>query len=118
MNAGLERLYGFQHDDGGWGWWHHDASDGFMTAYVASGLRQAQRAGYRVNEYRLRRAGERLAAMLEEPVKDRHPDLAAWQLYALAELEAAKAEQLAKVWAGREKFTPLGWALAGLAAHG
>lgn len=118
VNAGLERLYGFQHDDGGWGWWHHDASDGFMTAYVASGLRQAQRAGYRVNEYRLRRAGERLAAMLAEPAKDAHPDLAAWQLYALAELEAAKAEQLEKVWGGREKFTPLGWALAGLAAHG
>ena len=31
---GLERLYDFQHSDGGWGWWKEGASDHFMTAYV------------------------------------------------------------------------------------
>jgi len=38
VRAGLDRLYGFQHDDGGWGWWPNDDSRVFMTAYVVSGL--------------------------------------------------------------------------------
>jgi uncharacterized protein YfaS (alpha-2-macroglobulin family) len=32
--AGLERLYDFQHSDGGWGWWKQGESDHWMTAYV------------------------------------------------------------------------------------
>ncbi|HEY9508327.1 MAG TPA: alpha-2-macroglobulin family protein, partial [Verrucomicrobiae bacterium] len=36
--AGLERLYDFQHGDGGWGWWKEGESDHWMTAYVVWGL--------------------------------------------------------------------------------
>ena len=32
--AGLDRLYDFQHGDGGWGWWKQGDSDHWMTAYV------------------------------------------------------------------------------------
>ena len=46
INAGLDRLNDFRHDDGGWGWWKDDASRVFMTAYVVSGLAQAKSAGY------------------------------------------------------------------------
>lgn len=115
--AGLERLYGFQHEDGGWGWWHDDVSDSFMTAYVAAGLKQAAAAGYPVNQYRLERAGARITEMLAKPVRDAHPDLAAWQMLALAELGMANKQQFEQVWQGRANWTPLGWALAGLAAH-
>jgi uncharacterized protein YfaS (alpha-2-macroglobulin family) len=38
VQAGLLRLYGYQHDDGGWGWWEHDETDAWMTAYVVFGL--------------------------------------------------------------------------------
>ncbi len=38
MNAGLERLQDYQHDDGGWGWWKEDESRVHMTAYVVAGL--------------------------------------------------------------------------------
>ena len=48
VKAGLERLYSYQHDDGGWGWWPDDPSRVFMTAYVVSGLGQAKAAGYAV----------------------------------------------------------------------
>src|SRR5262249_37455299 len=37
VRAGLDRLYDYQHDDGGWGWWKEDDSLVFMTAYVVSG---------------------------------------------------------------------------------
>ena len=44
MQAGLERLKDYQHDDGGWGWWKEDDSRVYMTAYVVSGLAEAKTA--------------------------------------------------------------------------
>src|SRR5262249_20613834 len=38
VQIGLDRLYGYQHDDGGWGCWKDDKTDPFMTAYVVDGL--------------------------------------------------------------------------------
>ncbi len=48
IRAGLDRLYGFQHEDGGWGWWETDDSHPFMTAYVVAGLAQASATGTQV----------------------------------------------------------------------
>ncbi len=48
--AGLERLYMFQHEDGGWGWWQTDETHPFMTAYVVAGLAQAKEAGYAIDQ--------------------------------------------------------------------
>lgn len=47
---GLKRIYDFQHDDGGWGFWQYDGSSPFITAYVVSGLLDAQAAGYSVKD--------------------------------------------------------------------
>ena len=44
----LERLYNFQHADGGWGWWKEGESDHFMTAYVLWGLALAREAGIEI----------------------------------------------------------------------
>ncbi|QEG21184.1 alpha-2-macroglobulin family protein [Mariniblastus fucicola] len=48
--AGLNRLYKFQHKDGGWGWWEHDESSRYMTAYVLLGLNAAADSGVEVLE--------------------------------------------------------------------
>ena len=48
--AALERLYDFQHSDGGWGWWKEGESDHWMTAYVVWGLSLAQEAEVDVRE--------------------------------------------------------------------
>jgi uncharacterized protein YfaS (alpha-2-macroglobulin family) len=48
--AGLQKLYGFQHDDGSWGWWRHDDADAHMTAYVCFGLLKAKAAGLDVSD--------------------------------------------------------------------
>jgi uncharacterized protein YfaS (alpha-2-macroglobulin family) len=53
--AGLKRLYGFQHDDGGWGWWENDKTHPYMTAYVIYGLSLAKAAGYNIDEEILKR---------------------------------------------------------------
>jgi uncharacterized protein YfaS (alpha-2-macroglobulin family) len=49
LDEGLKRLYDFQHEDGGWGWWKEDPSDPYMTAYVVYGLALAQKSGVKVN---------------------------------------------------------------------
>ncbi len=48
VEAGLNRLYSFQHYDGGWGWWLNDESGPYMTAYVLYGLHIAEKAGYKI----------------------------------------------------------------------
>src|SRR6266513_1415071 len=50
IRAGLDRLYNFQHEDGGWGWWDTDESHPFMTAYVVAGLVQARSPGVAVRQ--------------------------------------------------------------------
>src|SRR6266699_1593165 len=44
----LDRLYNFQHSDGGWGWWKDGDSDHYMTAYVVWGMTLARDAGIEV----------------------------------------------------------------------
>ena len=50
VELGQQELYGFQHNDGGWGWWYDDTSHDYQTAYVLFGLAAATRdAGYAVD---------------------------------------------------------------------
>ena len=50
VEAGLKRLYNFQHHDGGWGWWENDETNPKNTAYVIYGLTLAKKAGFKVQE--------------------------------------------------------------------
>ena len=66
VRKGMRRLYAFQHDDGGWGWWKEDKTEPWMTAYVVDGLVQARRAGYEVDDTRVENARKALRKMLDE----------------------------------------------------
>jgi uncharacterized protein YfaS (alpha-2-macroglobulin family) len=63
--AGLQRLQRFQHDDGGWGWWEHDQSSPYMTAYVLIGLHVAAECGAEIDELGFDRARTYLATLEE-----------------------------------------------------
>ncbi len=65
VQAGLDRLYGFQHADGGWGWWEHDETHPFMTAYIMYGLSVARTAGYKVDPARFDRGFASLRRQIE-----------------------------------------------------
>lgn len=65
VNLGLQKLYRYQHSDGGWNWWEFDQTDGDMTAYVLSGLVEARHAGYLVDDQRLLRGTEALKRLLK-----------------------------------------------------
>ncbi len=65
VSLGLQKLYRYQHSDGGWNWWEFDQTDGDMTAYVLSGLVEASHAGYLVDEQRMLRGTEALKRLLK-----------------------------------------------------
>ncbi len=50
VKAGFQRLYNYQHSDGGWGWWENDPSVPKNSAYVMYGLALAKDAGFTVDE--------------------------------------------------------------------
>lgn len=121
INAGLDRLYDFQHDDGGWGWWKEDASMVFMTAYVVSGLAQAQSAGYTVDAERINRGREFLKGQLAQHERMK-PDLRAYVVYALAIARASQgggaqafdSKWLDDAYNARSRMSSQGLAMLGL----
>ncbi|MBK9055850.1 MAG: hypothetical protein IPL78_34595 [Chloroflexi bacterium] len=58
LEASIQRLYGFQHDDGGWGWWHDDDSHDYQTAWVIFGLTTMADAGYTIDPAVISRGAE------------------------------------------------------------
>ncbi len=82
VSSGLQRLYDYQHDDGGWGWWKSDGNHPFMTAYALWGLDEARRAGVKVQEYRINNAARALAQMYATYPRVA-PDLKAYEAYVL-----------------------------------
>lgn len=122
---GFTKLYGMQHDDGGWGWWSNDKTDAFMTAYVMYGLTIAQRAGYAVNEERYNNGLEALTKMVQERKRaDGRPldgTSDAYLLYVLATIHKGKpqkllGERLAAI-ARRDSLNDYGRALVALACN-
>ena len=121
---GLERLYDFQHGDGGWGWWKEGDSDHFMTAYVVWGMTLARQAGIDVNSDSLERAVAYLDKELVE--EEKSFDAQAWMLHALAVNHAmrnpsqvGKFQQTAftNLWTNRDRLNAYTRALVALSAH-
>ncbi|MGH9883582.1 MAG: alpha-2-macroglobulin family protein, partial [Pyrinomonadaceae bacterium] len=120
----LERLYNFQHSDGGWGWWKDGDSDHFMTAYVVWGMTLATEAGIKVKPDVISRAAGYLdREVVEEEV---NYDEQAWILHALASYHASlkqaevskfQAKAFDNLWTNRDKLNAYTRALLALAAH-
>ncbi len=115
VQAGLDRLYTYQHDDGGWGWWQSDDSNAFMTAYVLAGLSQAKAAGFDVKQEAIDKGRTWLLPQFNKTGKVR-TDLRAYMAYALV-LSGTDSNQavLDAVWAQRSTLTSYGQAVLGLA---
>lgn len=117
MEAGLDRLKDYQHDDGGWGWWKEDDSRVFMTAYVVGGIGMGshyiqlngdQRAMLESGEQYLRR---QLAAHPRM-----RPELRASVIYALSQADSTNlAAAIDTEWERRKDLEPEGMAMLGLA---
>ncbi|WP_263410081.1 alpha-2-macroglobulin family protein [Terriglobus tenax] len=117
MNAGLERLKDYQHQDGGWGWWKEDDSRIYMTAYVVAGLGAAAEVApvSQDHRYMLNMGSSYLRQQLQQHPRMR-PELRASVVYALAmanesDLKAALDAQYER----RKDLDPEPLAMTGLA---
>ena len=124
VRAGLDRLYDFQHDDGGWGWWKQGESDHFMTAYVVWGLGIARDAGVNIRDGALHRGIGFLDAEIIE--QEENPDIQAFMLHALTASakpgggSARSRTRMAafdNLWSRRDSLNAYSRALLALAAH-
>lgn len=124
VERGLERLYDFQHTDGGWGWWKDGESDHFMTSYVLWGLSLAGNAGVAVRP----EVRDRAAAFLEKEIveEELNHDQQAWMLHALAAHHKAaghtrvgrfQARAFENLWKNRDRLNAYTRALLALSAH-
>ncbi|HEU4794753.1 MAG TPA: alpha-2-macroglobulin family protein, partial [Pyrinomonadaceae bacterium] len=123
-SEGLQRLYDFQHADGGWGWWKGGESDHFMTAYVIWGMTLARQAGIDVKHDVIERAASYLDKELVE--KENSYDAQAFMLHALAVHHNAEkrgvvwkfqADAFTNLWNNRDRLNAYTRALLALAAH-
>ncbi len=126
VNDGLDRIYGMQHGDGGWGWWKEDATDHFMTAYVLWGLALARDAGVEVKPDVIKRATSYLDAELVE--EELNYDMQAWLLHALSAersqlrsgtvpVTESQLRAFTNLWTHRDKLNAYSRALLALSAH-
>ncbi len=113
VRQGLERLYDFQHEDGGWGWWKTDDSDRFMTAYVLAGLRSARDAGQSVRSHAIDEASKWLLAELPKIGRNKS-DLKAYVVWALGDALKDRAP-LESLYADRAALSPYALVMTGLA---
>ena len=118
VQKGMERLYAYQHNDGGWGWWKDDQSDPFMTAYVVSGLSLAKHNGYQPDDNRISSGREKLKQMLDSGTTEAGTQIdletRAFMVYALEESGGSDSRYLEKIFSERGNLQPYGRALLAL----
>ena len=117
MQAGLDRLKDYQHDDGGWGWWKEDESRVFMTAYVVSGLAEASRSMELNSDAQdMERKG---IAYLEKQLTDHPrmlPELRAYTVYALLQAgQSGHGKDLDTLYGRAKDVSAEGLSMIGLA---
>ncbi|MCA9969765.1 MAG: Ig-like domain-containing protein, partial [Anaerolineales bacterium] len=88
VNASLQRLYGYQHNDGGWGWWYDDSSHDYQTAWVIFGLATMREAGYEVDPGVI----DRGVAWLNENLETMDVRTRAYALYSMAVADQPNAD--------------------------
>jgi len=124
IGQGQDRLYDFQHSDGGWGWWKQGESDHFMSAYVVWGLTLAHQGSISLKSGVLERGVSFLDKELVE--QENNPDLQAWMLHSLATYHAASGSGTVSpnqkrayknLWANRDQLNAYTRALLALSAH-
>jgi len=117
VQAGLDRLKDYQHDDGGWGWWKEDQSRVFMTAYVVSGLAEALRSMELNGDAQdMKQKG---ITYLEKQLRDHPrmlPELRAYTVYALIEAgQSGRGRDLDTLYGRAKDLSAEGLSMVGLA---
>lgn len=96
MQKGLQKLYGYQNADGGWGWWDEQKIDIYMTAYVLYALGILKNANPAlVNESKFKNGMNKLLSSLN--ASSGNDAAVAYALYVLSENGTTVPEQIKKL---------------------
>ena len=118
ISAGVQRLYGFQHADGGWGWWHDDISTPYQTAWVVFGLSVTAESGYHVDEQVIERGAEYLKQELNSNGgTDMDLRTRAYVLYSLATAGYGDREQALSLAESAQELDTFSQSALALALH-
>ncbi|MCK4667750.1 TonB-dependent receptor plug domain-containing protein, partial [Candidatus Dependentiae bacterium] len=115
VTKGIQRLEQMQHSDGGWGWWQHDKTHPYMTAYVVYGLNIAIKEGYKVpqNVYR-----NGVRSLKEQFHKSETNDTFVYMGYVISGLghvDNFSREKILKLFHNRQKISAFGEPLLAIA---
>ncbi|NQU16776.1 MAG: carboxypeptidase regulatory-like domain-containing protein [Candidatus Saganbacteria bacterium] len=123
VKRGLQRLYNYQHSDGGWGWWENDPTDPYMTAYAFYGLQQTKKAGFSVRPEVLKNGALALKNLLiskENNIGKENIsfDEISYMLYSLSFYNKETNQKLADAaYLARQTINPYSKALLAIALH-
>jgi hypothetical protein len=130
IESGMQRLYGYQHNDGGWGWWKDDQSNPSITAYVLYGLHQMELGGRPIDKKVRDAATGYLLKWLQHtavdaPIGPVHgaekvasgANVRAYALYVLAELGQGNPGLTGRLYEQRDKLDHYGKAYLALALY-
>ncbi len=104
VQKGLQRLYSFQHGDGGWGWWQTDNTNTWMTAYVIYALALTRDAGVAIDAGALERG--RSALLNRLGAAQNEPETHAFAVFALAQSGGAPKQAVDKAFERRTTLSP------------
>ena len=108
VRKGVLRLLALQHYDGGWGWWKHDKTHPFMTAYALYGLTMAKKSGFDVLPSGISRGANRLRRLLKST---KNLNTVAFMAYSLSFHQAPPEVVLVRLIKNRAKLNNYGKAL-------
>jgi uncharacterized protein YfaS (alpha-2-macroglobulin family) len=114
VEGGLQRLYGFQHADGSWGWWKRDKPNTYMTAYVLYGLAKARQADFTVSDNALNKGLNVLAKGIPA---EKDPDTKAYATFAYSQVRQPQARWRNDLYDQRDKLSDYAAALLLLTCH-
>jgi alpha-2-macroglobulin len=108
INIALDKLYAWQNQDGGWGWWSLQESNPYLTAYVVYGMIEARDSGFTVRVDSLSRGEEYLKSQLKASARDLsgyEADAQAWFSFVLSEDNQAPTQTINSLFDERAKLS-------------
>jgi uncharacterized protein YfaS (alpha-2-macroglobulin family) len=106
VTRSIQRVYRFQHADGGWGWWQDDVSQPYLTAYALYGLVEARRSGFDVDQGVVDRAVTFLRGWLNGDPGVFGLDTRAYVVYVLSQAGAPEPGRAAALFDRRADLGP------------
>ena len=109
VTRSIQRIYRYQHPDGGWGWWPEDTvSQPYLSSYALFGLVEARRGGFAVDQPVIDRAVKYLQQWLNGDPGDFGLETRAYVVYVLGAAGASQSSRAATLFDRRADLGPVG----------